>query len=336
MNGNIKVSIIIPVYNVGRYLPKIIDDIRNQTFQKFEVIFIDDGSTDNSLEVIRSIVKTDEQFNVICQKNQGTWAARNAGLRIARGDYIYFLDPDDRISSNLLFDNIPLLQKRDSDMIVFGYNDYEFVTNNILSEVRYKKFVKRNYHITKDNVTLFYKIGIFNTLWHKIYSRKFIINHKIEFPRWTNAQDRGFNLRFCSYDPLITFNNSDKAYYSYFRHRPGASTVNFKNNLTEIFNSSAKECFKMLDNLEINADSELLFLIIVRDIFMNTFFNAFRSGSPKSLRNKYNYIKLWRKYYVHVPQKGLPIYERIIVILLKFKLEIVFLLLKECKDLLQK
>lgn len=93
-------SIIVPVYNVEKYLDKCLKSILRQTFKDFECIIIDDGSQDNSNIIIDKYVKLDQRFKVIHQKNMGISAARNAGLDIAEGDYITFIDSDDYIADD--------------------------------------------------------------------------------------------------------------------------------------------------------------------------------------------------------------------------------------------
>ena len=97
-----KVSIIIPVYNVEKYLKKCLNCIVNQTLTDFEVICINDGSTDNSLEILNEYAKNDKRFIVISQENQGQGVARNRCLELVKGEYIQFIDPDDWVETNML------------------------------------------------------------------------------------------------------------------------------------------------------------------------------------------------------------------------------------------
>ena len=91
----VKVSVILPVYNVEKYLKECLDSILNQTLQEIEVICVDDGSTDRSLEILREYEKKDKRVIVLTQENKGAGAARNKGLAIAKGEYLSFLDSDD-------------------------------------------------------------------------------------------------------------------------------------------------------------------------------------------------------------------------------------------------
>ena len=91
----IKFSIIIPVYNVEKFLRECLNSITSQTLKNFEVICIDDGSTDNSLTILQEYANKDSRFKVISQENQGQGIARNKAIDIASGEYLFFVDPDD-------------------------------------------------------------------------------------------------------------------------------------------------------------------------------------------------------------------------------------------------
>ena len=97
-----KVSIIVPIYNTEKYLPKCLDSIINQTYQGLEIILVDDGSTDNSGKIADDYALKDKRIKVIHQKNQGQSTARNTGLAKATGDYISFIDSDDEIKNNFI------------------------------------------------------------------------------------------------------------------------------------------------------------------------------------------------------------------------------------------
>ena len=101
-----KISIIIPVYNSQQYLKKCLDSIKIQTYKNLEVILVDDGSTDNSLEICKNYAKKDQRFKVFHKKNGGTSSARNYGLKQVTGDYITFMDNDDYVNNKDAFNNI--------------------------------------------------------------------------------------------------------------------------------------------------------------------------------------------------------------------------------------
>lgn len=120
-----KVSIGVPVYNVAEYLPQCLDSILNQTFQDFEVILVDDGSTDNSFEICQEYVAKDSRFRLIHQKNKGLAGARNTIIKNVKTEYIAWLDSDDWIEENYLKLLIDTQEKTDADMVTMGHKVYQ-------------------------------------------------------------------------------------------------------------------------------------------------------------------------------------------------------------------
>jgi len=96
-----KLSILVPVYNVSAYLPLCLDSIMNQSFSDFECILINDGSTDFSLSILKSYVKQDPRFRLISHKNSGYGASLNKGIKLAKGEYIGIVEPDDFIHRDM-------------------------------------------------------------------------------------------------------------------------------------------------------------------------------------------------------------------------------------------
>ena len=99
MSNNPLITVIVPVYNVEKYLTRCVDSIINQTYKNLEIILVDDGSTDSSPAICDNYAKKDSRINVIHKQNNGASSARNAALDIASGDYIGFVDSDDYIKS---------------------------------------------------------------------------------------------------------------------------------------------------------------------------------------------------------------------------------------------
>lgn len=117
-----KVSVIVPVFNVERYLKKCLDSIVNQTFSDYEVIMVNDGSTDSSCEIAMKYVESNpSKFKLITQKNAGLGAARNTGIENANGDFYLFLDSDDTITSNAINHLFNTATQYNADIVVFDY-----------------------------------------------------------------------------------------------------------------------------------------------------------------------------------------------------------------------
>ena len=96
------ITILVPFYNVEKYITQCIESIINQTYKNLEIILIDDGSTDNSLKICKEFQKNDSRINVIKKKHEGVSSSRNIGIKIAHGEYIMFIDSDDFVSKNFV------------------------------------------------------------------------------------------------------------------------------------------------------------------------------------------------------------------------------------------
>ncbi|MBQ8301255.1 MAG: glycosyltransferase [Clostridia bacterium] len=127
-----KISVIVPVYNVEKYIEKCLDSIINQTYKNLEIILIDDGSTDNSCRICDEYALRDERFTVVHNENGGVSVARNAGLKKATGEYIMFVDSDDYVESDIaeVLMNLTLQYDADISMCSFKYADTDGNTRN--------------------------------------------------------------------------------------------------------------------------------------------------------------------------------------------------------------
>ena len=122
-----KFSIIVPVYNVEKYLPRCLDSVLDQEFDDYEIIAVDDESPDNSIDILNEYQKKTEKLKIIRQKNKGLGGARNTGIKEAAGEYLIFLDSDDYISPKMLSSLNEYLKKEDLDILAF---DCERVTES--------------------------------------------------------------------------------------------------------------------------------------------------------------------------------------------------------------
>lgn len=173
----VKISIIVPVYNSEKYLSRCIDSILNQTMKDFELILINDGSTDNSLSILKNYELKDSRIRVIDQKNVGVSKTRNKGIKLANGDYITFIDNDDTIKSDYLEKFLSFIG--DYDMVIGGYQRVDS-NGNIISEFRLKDSLWAKY--------------TFITPWARIYKKKFLIDNNIKFLTSPIGEDVYFNL----------------------------------------------------------------------------------------------------------------------------------------------
>lgn len=214
----IKVSVIIPVYNVEAYLSRCLDSVINQTLKEIEIIIINDGSTDNSYKIIKDYEKKDCRIKTISQNNGGLSMARNAGLEIATGEYIGFVDSDDRIDERMYEVMYAEAKKNDADIVGCNYCDeyddktitkplYKFKDLNIkLREYGLDKFIRE--------IFLPYSYGC--EVWSKIFRNEIINKNNIRFEKNNEifAEDWLFDFYYfmkCNKIILI-----DEAFYYHF------------------------------------------------------------------------------------------------------------------------
>lgn len=160
------VSIIVPVYNVEKYLRKCIDSIINQTFQNIEIILVNDGSKDSSGQICDDYKLKDRRIIVIHKENGGLSSARNAGLDIAKGDYVMFVDSDDYVEPQFCEVPLKLALKKNVDIVSFGYNKVFDNGQNLNRKTNNPRLIDSSEGIKEIIVK---KDIIFSFAWNKLY-----------------------------------------------------------------------------------------------------------------------------------------------------------------------
>lgn len=174
MEREIKVSVIIPVYNVETYISKCISSVIEQSYKNIEIILIDDGSKDSSGKILDEYEKGDDRITVIHQKNKGVSAARNRGLELASGDYVVFVDGDDWVDSNYVSYFVELLQNHECE-IGMNVNNYTAISN---------KSSDNTYKISSEKaMEWLYLDKIFVAVWNKIYDMQFLKEIKLNLKK---------------------------------------------------------------------------------------------------------------------------------------------------------
>lgn len=225
---NPEISIIVPVYNVDRYLEDCINSILNQSFYNFELILINDGSKDCSGEICDNYASKDKRVKVIHKNNEGVSIARNIGIDMSKGKYIMFCDSDDVVEKDWCRSLYNLYTNNHNSVAVCGFNIINYRNNK--SENIFKIFNKDkkiNYLKVKDFYELYDK-NLLNYPWNKIYDAKIIKENKIKFEEnITLGEDLLFNLKYfefvkgdivvlneCKYNYILRDNESlDNKYY---------------------------------------------------------------------------------------------------------------------------
>lgn len=260
------ISVIVPVYNVENYLEKCLLSIVNQTYKNLEIICIDDGSPDNSIDILNKFAKKDNRVKVIRQKNKGLGATRNVGIRLAKGNYISFIDSDDWIENDMYENAMKIIKEKKVDIIDYStflnHSDVSYHLRD-LSKISLKSKIKGNEYL---------KILIENNLLsvsacNKIFNLDLIKKNKIFFPEKRLSEDFLFTLK-CFFKSE-NIERVTKPTYHYLIKREGSitNTIN-QNDISDVM-LTIEEFNKFLKKEKIVVDirlKEYIFLWINRAI----------------------------------------------------------------------
>lgn len=185
-------SVIVPVYNVEKWLERCIESILSQTYEKFELILVDDGSTDRSGIICDKYINLDKRVSVIHKKNGGLSSARNTGMKMSKGNYIVFIDSDDYIKNNLFENIIESIQKYHTDIIMFGYEMF------LSKDTTLPSFQKGLILNPKEEAIKIDKPNVKNEFcftWRYIFKKEFLTYNNMIFNEKLNvAEDTVFNM----------------------------------------------------------------------------------------------------------------------------------------------
>lgn len=215
-NFNPVVSVIIPVYNVDKYIDRCINSVLNQTFSNIEIICIDDGSTDLSLSILQNYAAKDDRIRIFTQNNRGVSAARNVGLDAATGQWVSFVDSDDEIHPDM-YETL-LAHASYEDAIYFSAEEF-IMDGNTLKPVHsdYFKVTFSGVRLVSDN-EIFH---LSKVVWDKLFLREKIESIHLRFPEGMCFEDNVFIINFFSLHHNVRF--VPQELYRYFR-RPTSIT----------------------------------------------------------------------------------------------------------------
>lgn len=209
---DIKVSVIVPIYNVEKYLRQCLQSIADQSLKEIEIICVDDGSTDSSPQIVNEFAEKDSRFISVSQENGGAGKARNTGLRMAKGKYLSFLDSDDFFDKNMLLEAYNTAEQYDADFSVFRSDQYyenENEFKQVSWTVRYPElppYQPFNRHAMTDNV---FKVFV-GWAWDKLYNREFVISNNLWFQEQRTSNDMLFVFTATAIAKKIAYVSSDK------------------------------------------------------------------------------------------------------------------------------
>jgi len=215
--NTLPLSIVVPVFNTSPYLNRSINSILDQTFKDFELILVDDASTDNSLEILVNYSKIDNRIKTIhFEINKGVSAARNAGIDIAKGEFIGFVDSDD------------FIDKRFYENLLKNSKDYDVIEGNFIAGTNISESYKK--------LNLRFHCSIFDSIWRRDFLNKYNLRYDESM---RNGSDKKFRMEVYQYKPRI-FVSPDEGIYYYYKRRVG-SLSNFSEIQLKYLN---KEAFK--------------------------------------------------------------------------------------------
>lgn len=303
-----KFSIIIPVFNVRKYIRKCIASVLEQSFQDYEIILVDDGSTDGS-SLICDEYTSNKKIKCIHQHNQGLSMARNNGVNNAHGEYILFLDSDDYyVGKNAL---AKVAEYADGcDIVVFGWQEFSEKNGNITTKnsVGVQTLKKTCYGSGEEFLAEVLK-RVRPYTWYscmRCYRRHFWLNYNFQFPRGLKYEDAYLMPRVLLKAKKICITN--EVIYGYRIDREGSITgsITLKGTLDKL--TVIKENFDYLENLsEINIQVKALILDSIACLYYSviTDSNWLESSEKKALIDKMQELKWVCKYSLYNPQKAL-------------------------------
>lgn len=245
-----KFSVIIPVYNVEKYIRECLESLVNQTLKDIEFICVNDGSTDSSLDILNEYAKNDSRFVIINQHNQGQGVARNNALAAAKGEYVAFVDPDDWVETNMFEELYLKFKETNVDVIQFNFKvcfeksgEIKYKNYSAKLDKRYnlnlKKFPYYNWRDIREGCFIANGLAV----WHRVYSLSFLRSNDVKFSEGKVGEDNLF--------AIMTVMLADKIYYvtnKYF--------YNYRVRVGSAINSFSKDNFNVFNN--INAVKQFL------------------------------------------------------------------------------
>lgn len=274
-----KFSVIIPVYNAESTLDRCVNSILQQDYQDIEIILINDGSKDNSLKKCLNLEQIDNRIKVLNKKNEGVALARNDGLFLATGDYVYFVDPDDEVRPGLFQKCVEVLlnSKILYDVIVFGHEKQIYSGESVFS----KQIISDSFSVVNDRnlkrkyLTDMYLSGVGFSAWDKVINRKFLTTNELKFPKLKRGQDMAFCANvFEKCNSILCINQVYYIYYDFNTTKNNKCDPNILQNHEYIFNQLSKIFYENFDDSFKN--------IFLQDIYLKWFFYVVPQNILKS------------------------------------------------------
>lgn len=229
-----KVSIILPVYNVEQYIKKCLESIQQQTYPNLEVIIVNDGATDKSVEYCEQICKIDSRFSVTHKENGGLSDARNVGIDKAKGDYLIFVDSDDFVSQDMVSYLVSSMENNEADIAICDPAHYYSDRQNNDLNIFYPASSVKVYEKTEALCEMFYQKSFLVSAWAKIYKKELFDD--IRFPVGKLFEDSAVMYLLFEKCEKIVYSNAKL--YAYVHRDNSITTKKFSDKDLDILDIS--------------------------------------------------------------------------------------------------
>lgn len=327
-----KYSVIIPVYNVEKYIDRCLKSIISQNYDDLEIIVIDNGSTDSSGSICDTYASEYSNISVYHIGNHGVGSARNFGLSKARGEFIYFVDSDDYLVGNLFADFADKLVS-DLDLVVFSY--YNSFEEDLTEKSRTEKSLPFKGSYDKDGfIKIFKELFLSDMLYtvrNKIYRREFLLENNLSFEQYELGEDVRFNLD--DYRNVNKIYLSQDSYYVYVTGRKGSAMSSYNPKRLQYQLQELKLVDSLLKDWHI--DSSNLDNAVKARILMSNIYNISKQKLP--VTNKVKLVKeiCKNKDMADFIRNDSSLLNPLIKMLLKCRMYIVLIYFKKTQMLLQ-
>lgn len=264
-SNDIQVSVIIPVYNNARYVESALDCVARQGLASYEIIAVNDGSTDGSGQVLDAYAATHDAVRVIHQPNRGVSAARNAALNVAQGTYLAFLDSDDTFCDGSLADMVLIAETRNADLVIGESRSVGEFETTPLYRARY---LSKKGIINREDADLAYNFSCCN----KLFRRSLVEEHHLRFPTLRHAEDGVFLYSYLCRCGLIT--GCPRYIYRYVKHLSVVARSTLKQLDISLFESAMEACERIRqmtadwsDTFAQELDARILRITIINEYY---------------------------------------------------------------------
>ena len=207
--NNIKISVILPIYNSSKYLQQSLESVCNQSLKDIEILCIDDGSSDNSIDILNNFIKIDKRIQLIKNFHENAGAARNTGLHLAKGKYLSFLDADDYFEPSMLENAYTYANKNAADIVIFKYH----ITDENLTIIKSNHGLNIKIKDKQTNLACYTLLDTSPNAFNKLFRTDFIRKHGLQFQNLTTCNDIFFTRAAVAIAEKIFFLDENLLYY---------------------------------------------------------------------------------------------------------------------------